>query len=105
MSVAEGQVNARSSIVLRTPLKSLDGALEQEFAKGEASGIELFQRLPETEAERLQTEHDQLVKEIEDDEAIEKSAEPPGGGGASGDGGSGNGDAVSDDNNPFGRGA
>jgi hypothetical protein len=45
MAIAAMQVEGRKQAVFLTPLKSLDGALEQEYQKGEISGIELFRQL------------------------------------------------------------
>jgi hypothetical protein len=45
MQVAESQIEGRKQAVFLQPLRSMDEAFAQEFAKGEISGIELFRQL------------------------------------------------------------
>jgi hypothetical protein len=67
VAVAEGQVNERAKRILHSPLKNQDGIFEQEFTKGEASGIELFRRIPDVQREQAQELVQQLQKEIENE--------------------------------------
>lgn len=100
MAVAQGQVNERG-LILRAPLPNMDACLGQEFAKGEITGIELFQQLPEIEIERLESERDSLTKELNNEvemvsdaaSRVERSQREP----------IDDGDAEHTGNNPFGE--
>lgn len=64
LRVAQEQVDTRTNTLILTPLESMDRMFEQEFKKGEISGIRLFLSLPESAVESLS----QQVKEMQDAE-------------------------------------
>ncbi len=47
LQVVNAQLKLRTQRVLLTPLETLDGALAQEFQKGEISGLSLAVALPD----------------------------------------------------------
>ena len=57
------QVNLRRQQILLTPLSSSDRIYQQEFAKGEAAGIELARGLPTVYLETLKQDYE---KELHD---------------------------------------
>jgi len=60
MEYAEQQIRGRTDEVILTPAKGLEGAMEQEFMKGEIGGIRLFCTFPEAVTSDLRS---QLKKE------------------------------------------
>ena len=60
----KAQVHNRVQSVVRSPLATLDEAVGKEFMKGEISGIELFQAIPDIEISELE----KLLKETNDGE-------------------------------------
>ena len=64
--VANAQINNRRGPYMRAPLKS-DTMLEQQWTLGEASGIEIFIRLPDTIVES----HKSIIEE--NDRAVAES--------------------------------
>ena len=60
--ILEAQAFNRTQQVIKVPLETMDGTLEQEFMKGEISGLELFRLLPSTVIEQLEL----TVKEKDD---------------------------------------
>jgi hypothetical protein len=56
MRIAEEQDVARVNTLVLTPLKTMDEALEQEYAKGEIGGIRLFKAMIPTMVEQLQAD-------------------------------------------------
>lgn len=61
--ILEAQATLRSNAIVCQPLKGLDGALEQEYMKGEAAQLLTLRGLPEVLIEELE----QAVKDIRDD--------------------------------------
>jgi len=76
MQIAEAQVKTRQDEIILKPLKTQDEILEQEYSKGECSGIKLFIRmlptmiesLDEEIAERLRKEEEENANSQNDDE-------------------------------------
>lgn len=59
-SVVMAQAMTRMGMICGTPLRTLDEALEQEYKKGEASGLQLAVSLPKTIIESCDYEIAQL---------------------------------------------
>lgn len=66
LKIAEEQVNARTQSIFLTPLKRMDEALEQEFKKGEISGIKLFSNIVQIQITNLNEEIEETLKELEE---------------------------------------
>jgi hypothetical protein len=101
--IAEGQVNERARHVLHSPLMNLDGALPQEFEKGEASGIELFRTIPIVEIEQLKVKQSTIEKEIENEQSIERDVSKAGSGSSRRDGSSSSSPLLDPGSSPFGQ--
>ena len=63
MLLAEAQIKSRQDTLCITPLKQMDGVLEQEFSKGEVHGIMLFTKIVDIELEQLNQEIETKLKE------------------------------------------
>ena len=70
MAIAESQLEVRKQTVFLNPLKSLDETFEQEYMKGEISGIALFKEMVEVQIQSLTDEIDAALKEEEDGKGI-----------------------------------
>jgi hypothetical protein len=70
MAIAESQLEVRKQTVFLNPLKSLDETFEQEYMKGEISGIALFSQMIDRQIEALTDEIDEALKEEEDERRI-----------------------------------
>ena len=64
MRLADVQIANRRNLIELVPLKSLDETLAQEYAKGEISGIRLFQSMVEVQKGNLELE----IKEASDEQ-------------------------------------
>jgi hypothetical protein len=73
--ILDQQAQYRLNTLVATPLKSLDGALEQEYMKGEAEQLLTLRGLPGVLIEELQV----LVRKMREDAARrdDASAEQP----------------------------
>ncbi len=65
--VAEVHQQQRIVGLIGSPLESLDGALAQEFMKGEIAGVATFLSIPETTLEGARAKRDELRARMEDD--------------------------------------
>lgn len=68
MEILQGQVSSRTNLIVLNPLAQGDMVYEQEFKKGEISGMRLFEKIPEVQIEQIQLEIEQLKKEQENGE-------------------------------------
>jgi hypothetical protein len=66
LKVAEDQVKSRTEVIILTPLSGVDAALEQEYKKGEISGIKLFSELVDIRIDELERDIEQRIKETGD---------------------------------------
>lgn len=66
MAIAERQRETRHQAIFLKPLKSLDETLEQEYLKGELSGITLFMRMVDIRIDDLTNDITQRLKEEEE---------------------------------------
>jgi len=64
-NVLDQQAQYRLNMLVATPLKSLDGALEQEYIKGEAEQLLTLRGLPTVLIEEL----GKVVKEMKEEDA------------------------------------
>jgi len=65
---AQGQVVARQNAAVQ-PSGGLDGCIEQEFSKGEVSGIQLFMAFPGLILEDVDEQISDLIEEIKNDDS------------------------------------
>lgn len=65
MQIAQAQIETRRNNYEAKPLKAIDETLEQEFLKGEVTGIRTFCQLPTDEIEDLQTQIATILEETE----------------------------------------
>jgi hypothetical protein len=65
MNIATSQVEARKQSIFLNPLKSMDEVLEQEYKKGEISGISLFKEMVNIQIKSLEDEIETLLKNQE----------------------------------------
>lgn len=56
VALAEEQCKLRTDSIVLSPLSDASGVYEQEFKKGEVSGIALFVEIPRTSIEMCRTE-------------------------------------------------
>ena len=66
MEIAAAQIETRRQAVFLKPLKSMDETLEQEYLKGELSGITLFSQMVDIRVDELAGEITQLLEELEE---------------------------------------
>jgi hypothetical protein len=64
VKIAQAQVQARTAKVMGQRVAEIGAALEQEFEKGEASGISLFLAMPYNEIAMLK----ETIEQIEGEE-------------------------------------
>ncbi len=62
LKIAEEQIARRENEIILTPLKTHDAVFEQEFAKGEVSGIKLFTNMLPTMIETLESDVEERLK-------------------------------------------
>lgn len=72
--VLAAQVETRDQQIRRTPLKSMDEALEQEYKKGEAAGIDFAASFALVRLNAIKEQLDEMLKSKEGNED-ENSAE------------------------------
>ena len=68
LNIASSQIKARTDNIILCPLQNEFGIYEQEFAKGEVSGVKLFCQMPELLLEETQSQLDQFLKEENDED-------------------------------------
>jgi hypothetical protein len=73
MEIAAAQVETRRNFE-RSPLKSLDATLEQEFQKGEIAGILLFSEIVDIRVTDLE-EQIKTLTEVEEDENVSEDTD------------------------------
>jgi hypothetical protein len=61
--ILQRQIALRTDTIVLTPLKTADEAFEQEFKKGEVSGMKLFATLPKTVIDEITALFEQKEKE------------------------------------------
>ena len=66
IEIAQAQIETRRQAVFLKPLKSMDEILEQEYLKGELSGITLFSQMVDIRVEELTGEITHLLEELEE---------------------------------------
>ena len=66
MQIAQGQLTQRAGNVLLKALRTMDEVLEQEFQKGEYSGIRLFTEIVDLRIEDLKQQIAERMKEDEE---------------------------------------
>lgn len=62
LEIAKAQIESRKNGIILKPLKSKDEIFEQEFSKGEVSGIELFTNMLPTMIETLEDDIEERLK-------------------------------------------
>lgn len=67
MEVAASQVEMRKQQVFLRPLKAMDEILEQEYQKGEISGIELFRQLVQVRMTELTEEINRRTDNVDEE--------------------------------------
>jgi hypothetical protein len=72
MEIAQAQLETRKQAVFLTPLKKMDEVLEQEYQKGEISGIALFMQMVDVRIQQLSDEINETLKEAKDNEDFER---------------------------------
>jgi hypothetical protein len=60
MKIAEEQLTGRIDNIMLNPVATVDATLQQEYLKGEVSGIKLFCRLPQILMDTLAADIEQL---------------------------------------------
>jgi len=75
----EAQIRERTNAIVFTPLESVDGAMKQEFMKGEVGGLGLASKLPVIMLEAAQLDLDRLNEELKGLSNVQKDTPPVGG--------------------------
>jgi hypothetical protein len=74
--IANVQLESRKQKVFLNPLKAMDEVLEQEYAKGEISGIALFTKIIDVQIAELEREINQKLEDHEHERPDTASSQP-----------------------------